>query len=90
MGGVVLGASKSGVIRRNGGAKSATVGKTHSTPIKGASPSWAMHTGANYVHTHVIYTEPFQNSLTIQPSRNYKCEMCFMLGIMGSSQGHDT
>ena len=65
-------ASKSGVIRGNEGAKSAGVGKTHSAPIKGASPSWAMHTGANYGHTHVIYIAPFQNSLIIQPSRKYK------------------
>ena len=27
------------------------LGKTHSTPLKDAKPSWAMHKGAYYVHT---------------------------------------
>ena len=78
MGAVVWGASKSGVIRGNEGAKSAGVGKTHSAPIKGASPSWAMHTGANYVRTHLIYIGPFQTSLIIEPRKKYKYDMCII------------
>ena len=31
------------------------LGKTHSTPLKGAKPSWAKHKAACYVHTRVIF-----------------------------------